>query len=473
MTVSSATLGPTITLTAPNPPADRLCLAGSAAFSCSIAHANSPSFSWLFPAGSPSTSTLFAPSAIYNQAGAFDYSVTLTDSRGLHNAALAPNPIFVGQVGSLPSQTYPTGNVAFNVPNMTGNVDLNSLPRNDLVSISPTAELRQCDGTPVDPLGARYVTVFVDRGQIDPHADDHPELPGIQIDLDQGQGHFDHVNLLSSAIALEGAATLYGEFYHPGLARVTAAGSVAFQMVDDRQAPTVVESLPTADCSNGCLSKGAPFIFRFSEPMLPSSIANTKVERLNGASCSSSVATDLSMLSTKFYDAASNTLFVYPATQGASSYTLRVTLGSQLTDNASNPNGLIQFSRCAGVTSQTAASKPAAPIVSLDTTVLSPDGDGLADSLAWKVSVDANTRFIVVRVSRGNSLLWTGSALAAGAGLYTIGWDGRDAAGRVLFNDFYRYDVIASNAIGDSSAAVSGAVQVASAARQIGIRRRY
>ncbi|HEX4353378.1 MAG TPA: hypothetical protein VHZ95_10695 [Polyangiales bacterium] len=183
--------------------------------------------------------------------------------------------------------------------------------------------------------------------------------------------------------------------------------------------------------------------------------------------------TDLSTFSTKYYDSASNTLFVFPMTQISTSYLLRVTLGSQLTDASSNSNGLTPFVRCAGVTSQSVLATPTAPVVSLDTTVLSPDGDGLADTLAWKVSVDANARFIGIRVSRGNAVLWTGSALTAAAGVYMIAWDGRDASGRVLFNDFYRYDVVAYNGIGGASAAISGAIQVDAAARQVGIRRRY
>ena len=49
LSVYSTTLGPTITLTAPVAPANRLCKAGSAAFSCTTTRASSPIFAWLLP----------------------------------------------------------------------------------------------------------------------------------------------------------------------------------------------------------------------------------------------------------------------------------------------------------------------------------------------------------------------------------------------------------------------------------------
>jgi hypothetical protein len=471
LTVYSTTLGPTITLTAPVAPANRLCKGGSAAFSCTTTRASSPIFAWLFPSGSPASSTLAAPSVQYTQVGAFDYAVTVTDAWGLHNTALAGKPIFVGE--ALPAaQSYPTGNIAFSVPGSGLNVDMAALPRSDLISSDSAQALLQCDGTPVDSAGARYVTLFVDRGRIDPNEDDHPELPGIQVDL-SGQGSFSSIKLQSSDPQLEGPATLYGEFSQPGTSRVTAAGYAAFQMTNDQQAPRVTASLPSADCGVGCYPKAAPFVFRFSEPISASSLSNVKVERLNGTSCTSSVFSDLSSASTKTYDAASRTLFVTPGAQISSSYLLRVTLGSQLTDAAATPNALVPLVRCVGVTAQSAPAAPQPAQASLSASVFSPDGDGLAETLTWNVTVDAATRYFQLRVLRGATVVWSQTEIVPAAGSYPITWDGRDSSGRSVFNGFYRYDIVANNASGVAAAAISGAVQVDGAAHQVGVRRRF
>jgi hypothetical protein len=464
--------GPTIALSAPVPPNNRLCKGGSAAFSSTVSLASSPSFAWLFPFGSPASSMLATPSVQYAQVGAFDYSATVTDAWGLHNTALPGNPIFVGEA-QLAQQSYPTGSVQFHAPVGGFNVDMTGLPRSDLIGIDGPHALLQCDGTPVDPLGARYVTLFVDRGRIDPSADDHPELPGIQVDLDVGQGGFGNVALLNADPQLEGAATLYGEYYNPSAARVTAAGYATLQFSGDQQAPSVLSSLPAADCGLGCFAKGAPFVFHFSEPISASSLANLKVERLSGSSCGGAVFSDLSSLSTKTYDAGSRTLYVTPAAQLSSSYLIRVTLGSQLTDAAATPNALQPLVRCAGVTTLAAAATPQPAQAALSSAAFSPDGDGLADTLTWNVSVDAATRYIQLRVLRGNTQVWGETTIVSGAGVYPIAWDGRDASGRTVFNGFYRYDVVANNAAGVSSAALSGVVQVDSAARQVGVRRRF
>ena len=166
-------------------------------------------------------------------------------------------------------------------------------------------------------------------------------------------------------------------------------------------------SLPPADCGAGCYAKGAPFVFRFSEPISASSLSNVKVERLNGSSCTSSVFSDLSSSSSKSCDAASRTLFVTPGAQFSSSYLLRVTLGSQLTDAAATPNALMPLVRCAGVSTQSAPAAPQPAQASLSASVFSPDGDGLAETLTWNVSVDAATRYFQLRVSRGATVVWS------------------------------------------------------------------
>ena len=128
---------------------------------------------------------------------------------GLHNTALASKPIFVGESGLPAAQSYPTGNIAFSVPGAGLTVDMTTLPRGDLIGSDSAQPLLECDGTPLDSSGAHYVTLFVDRGRIDPNEDDHPELPGIQVDL-SGQGSFSSIKLQNSDPQLEGPATLYG-----------------------------------------------------------------------------------------------------------------------------------------------------------------------------------------------------------------------------------------------------------------------
>ena len=469
MTMWSST-GPNVTISAPVAPANRICAGGSVSFANTNSGSIAPSFNWRFPGASPSTSTQSAPSASYAQLGNFPYSVRITDLVNLNNTTLSSAPIFVGATGSDPTQAYPTGSLQFSAPAGDPAVDMASLP--NAAAIAMTQDLSQCDGTPLPTQGQRYVTLFVDRGKLDPSRDIRPDLPGIQVALSAGQGRFDPVALDNGPERIEGTAMVYGEFFHEGLERVTAAGSAAFHLTNDTSAPSVTGSLPENDCESSCFTKGKPWVFRFSEPINTASLSNLRVERLIG-NCASGVFLNLSSSSSYTYDAASRTLLVYPATQLSSTFNLRVTLGSQLTDTAATPNALTPMSRCANVTPAATSPAPDAPSLSdSGPSPFSPDGDGSDETTSWNIDVDAATRYVQLRVSRGPVGIWGSTAFTNGSNGTVISWDGRDSSGRVVQDGFYRYDIKAYNADSVASAAVSGAVEVDSAIHYIGIPRR-
>jgi hypothetical protein len=469
--------GPTVTLTAPVVPANRLCTGGMATFANTSSAGASPEFAWLFPGGTPSSSVLRAPSVTFSQAGDFPYAVTVREGF-FSNTALPSTPIFVGDVATDPTESYPTGTLLFSAPALDPSVDMTTLPRNDVIEMASGAaqELRQCDGSRVAVDGQSYVTLFVDRGKLDPAIDVRPDLPGIQVTLNSGQGvgQFDNLSPLSSGSRLEGPAMVYGEYFHPGLQRVTAAGSATFRMTRDKLAPTVIGSLPASDCGSGCFGKGKPWVFRFSEPMNPNSLDNLSVERLSGATCNGIVVSNLTGASSYSYDASARTLLVYPATQLAVNYMVRVTLGSQLTDTAATPNALVPFIRCAGLSVLPTSGTPQAPLLSsASPNPFSPDGDGSAESAVWDVGVDAATRLVRVSVSRGPQTIWATSEFVSAAGMLAISWDGRDSSGRTVLDGYYRYDITAHSADALASSVTTGVIEVDSASHFIGIPRRY
>jgi hypothetical protein len=467
--------GPSVTLNAPLVPANRLCVGGSVTFACATSPGNAPEFAWVFAGGTPNSSVATAPSVAYAQAGNFPYAVTVRESF-FSNTALASTPIFVGDVALDPAASYPTGTLVFSAPVLDPSVDMTTLPRDDVIAMATGngQALRQCDGSPVAAGGQRYVTLFVDRGQLDPALDVRADVPGLQVTLSDGQGQFADLSLLNGNPKLEGPAMVYGEYFHPGLQRVTAAGSATFRMTRDKQAPTVVGSLPASDCGSGCFGKGKPWVFRFSEPMNANSLDNLSVERLSGFACTGSAISNLTAASSYSYDASARTLFVYPATLSAANYSVRVTLGAQLTDAAAAPNALAPYARCAGLSALPASGTPQPPLLSsAGPNPFSPDGDGVAESTTWDVGVDAATRLVRLSVSRGPQTIWATSEFVSAAGTYAISWDGRDSGGRTVADGFYRYDITAYGADGSASAAISGVIEVDSAIHFIGIPRRY
>jgi flagellar hook assembly protein FlgD len=101
----------------------------------------------------------------------------------------------------------------------------------------------------------------------------------------------------------------------------------------------------------------------------------------------------------------------------------------------------------------------------------SPDGDTVQDSVTWKVSADAATSFLRVRVTRSGKTVWARLAPVAQAGEFTFVWDGSDETGRIVRNGAYGYAIEAVNRSGVASAALRGYVEVDSAVRSISLRR--
>jgi hypothetical protein len=321
--------------------------------------------------------------------------------------------------------------------------------------------------------GQRSLTVYSDRGLVDPAADEDSARPGIQLTLDTAGG-LGTVPLRAAPSGTEGESTLYLEYVDPVSALVTAAGGSTFALTADQQAPTVLWSLPQSDCTALCLGQGEPLVFRFSEPLAAASVRAIKVERLSGTACDGNVLTDLSGASSTRYDALARTLRVTPPSQAASDYAVRVTLPAMLTDAAATANALAPFVRCARVGSLTPPAAPLAPfLVAVDHDQFSPDGDGSLDTVTWLVRVDDDSRLLELRVSRAGRELWVLDQPIAGAGQYAISWDGSDAGARIVDDGAYRFDLTAYSRAGAISSARTGFVTVARPLHMVSVERRY
>jgi len=467
----SLSLGSEVSLTAPVVPANRVCKGGAVAFNSTDTALLSTSYAWRFPGGTPTSSAAAAPSVTYNTVGAFGYGITIIDSLGYPDTALG-EPIFVGTVAAAAADTYPTGPIVVSAPSAGQSVSLASFPRSNLLQLSASVPVTQCNGSAVAATGHNVLTVSSDRWLFDPAADADPAKPGIQLPL-TSLGGLGAVALRAPPLQTEGNTTLYLE-YADSAGTVTAAGDLTFRLTQDTSAPRVDASYPTSDCGAACLARGEALLFKFSEPVSASSLGNVKVELLSSASCAAGVASDISGSATRRYDAAARTLFVTPAAQSAQSYALRVTLPASITDAASTPNALLPLVRCvivSGTSAGTAAAKPA--LIAGSAAAFSPDGDGLAETTGFNVRAYADTVALRVSLSRGRSELRALLIPVPGPGSYTLTWDGTDGVARVADPGMYRFDVTALNRSGTASAAVSGFVELQSALHMVGVRRRY
>jgi hypothetical protein len=472
--LANTTSGGLVNITAPVVPNNRLCSGGTATFNASTSNVASPALTWRFPRAASTSNAGGMITATYTQLGNAPYSVVLVDDFNRTSSALFQVPIFVGAVSPIPNLSYPTGSFLLASPSNNEAIDMTGLPDTSAIGMSGAANARlsQCDGSTIPAAGQRYVTLYVDRGKIPAATDQRSDLPGIQRLLEDGPGNFDDVTLDNDSQALEGSAMVYGEFWNPALQTVTAAGAVPFRMAGDAVRPSVVATLPTADCGSACYGKGRPWLFRVSEPIDASTLSNVFVLRLSGANCSSSVLGGLS--ATVTYDAITRTVHVVPGTVAVASYGVYVYLGSSITDTSAAANNLNAFSRCAVVSALAAASATVRPTVTGPSpNAFSPDGDGVEDSTSWSVSTDAQARWFELRVRRGPTEVWGDLRVVSGAADTPVSWDGRDWTGRMVRNGFYRYDVTAFNADGVASAAATGVVEVASAVHFIGVPRRY
>jgi flagellar hook assembly protein FlgD len=164
-------------------------------------------------------------------------------------------------------------------------------------------------------------------------------------------------------------------------------------------------------------------------------------------------------------------LYVKPPVRSGS-YAVRVRLPSTITDTANAKNQLTPVSRCALFGAL--GSAPAATIPQLTAAALtsfSPDGDAYQDAVTWKVSADAATSFLRVRVTRAGRTVWARLAPVAAAGELTFVWDGTDETGRIARVGAYGYAIEAVNRAGVASAALRGYVEVDSAVHLVSVRR--
>jgi len=464
--------GPSVSINAPVAPQNRVCGGGNVAYTALVS-SDVESATWRFSGGAPSTSSAGAPMVRYDQPGNYPYSLAVSDDDALVSSAVGTAPIFVGGAATTADSAYPTGSFVLESPATDAAIDMTDLP-DDVISMNGSAStrLRQCDGTAVPAGGQRYVTLFVDRGQISPSVDARADLPGIQRLFDSSSGIFADLDLNNDPLGLEGTAMVYGEFFHPSLQLTTAAGYVSFRMTNDAVRPRVLDTWPIAECTGACIGKGQPWLFRFSEPVDPATLANITVQRLNGTACASAPAGSLA--ATRVYDPASRTLRITPASQVAASYTVRVSLGTAITDTSENGNALLATSRCAVLGAVAAEESATMPVVTGPVpAAFSPDGDGTDELTTLQVTPDAQTRWFELRIRRGSVAIWSHVGIVTSSEPVSVTWDGRDWSGRVVPNGFYRVDVIAYNADGAASPSYTGVIEVASAIHFIGVPRYY
>ncbi|HKU42709.1 MAG TPA: PKD domain-containing protein [Polyangiales bacterium] len=466
--------GPVAKISAPAQPNDRICAGGTVSFDGRTSTGSGLSYAWSFSSGTPASSTASAPSNIaFATPGHYDYRLTVRDTNGNSDSVRGVMPIFVGRAEAVASATYPTGRVTFEKPAAGGSLDLGVLPSDKEFKTfgDPSKSLRQCDGTPVAATGDRFVTVWVDRGVIDPAADVRTDLPGFQVALAQGGLAFDTLNLLRDPVHAEGSALVYAEYYNAGLGTVTAAGYQSFRTTKDKLVPSLAQGRPASDCGN-CWGPAWPFVFQFSEPLDAAALSGVVVRYNATLSCSTGTWFNVTGSSNVFYDAAARALYVRAPAYGGM-YTISVQLGG-LQDTASAPNVLPSATRCVFVGPRANAAVPLPPsLLSVSADPFSPDGDGLADSTQLDVQVDAETRVARLAIARGASDVITLLAFANGAGSLSFMWDGRDVTGRVVPDGVYSYELSAENAEGERSEAVSGAIEVDSAVHFIGVPSRY
>ena len=470
----SLTLGVKVSLSAPVVPNNRRCSGGTVTFGATYTGSLlTPDYSWKFSGGSITSSSNNTPNVTYGAAGAFPYYVTGTETLYGYPDTAVGQPIYVGALGGTAAATYPAGPIVLSTPSAGQSVSLLTFPRSDLLQVSGSTPITQCDGTLVAAVGHNTLTVFSDRRLFDPALDTDLARAGLQLAFTSA-GILGSIPLRAPSSQTEGSTTVYLEYVDDVTGALTAAGDTTFRLSQDKVAPRVDASYPLSDCSSACISKGEPLLFVFSEPMTTSTLSNLKVELLASASCAAGVQSDITSGTTRRYDAASRSLYVTPVTQSAPSYALRISLPTSLTDAASTPNALTAFSRCVIVQGTGAGNIAPKPyVLSGGASTFTPDGDGQAEDVSWSVRAYADTVALRLSVSRGRSELRALLVPVSGPGDYMFTWDGSDNAGRVADTGAYRYDVTAISRAGVASAAVSGYVELRSAVNMVSVRRRY
>lgn len=463
---------PVATITAPVSPADKICAGQSVSFSGSTS-TDAIMWNWSFSGGTPTTSTASDPTGItYAVPGTFPYHLTVTGSSGAADTAWGARPVYVGSATSPP---HIAGAIVFETPTSGESVNISGLPKIDMAGAGDPTNVTDCAGTPLletDPTA--YVTLFVDRGEIDPARDQDALKPGVQVELHQGN-HFDDVVWRSVTPMVEGSAIVYAEFRKEPEGVVTASGWIPVALVSDKTMPTVDATLPTSDCVAACFGKGETWAFRFDEPMDEVALlANTLVEFTSSTTCDGGTPTDITATSTLTYDVLAKTLYVTPASQPASNYSVTVRINKEATDTASAPNELDggDVSLCAVLADRAPPPTASAPtLVSIDADPVSPDGDSVDDTTTFNVSVDSATILVQLEIDTGGAAIYRSSSPVAGGGAFGLMWNGRDHSGRALPNGYYVYTLTALNALGVASTSTTGVIEVRSGVSMVGVPR--
>lgn len=471
--VAYPAFGTALTITAPVPPADRTCVGGRISF-----NANADllfSYSWRIPDG------MVAPGSSLSDRNPFVDFATVGPKANAVTAyfdlvllsfptTLVGTPVFIGTATTVPEDTYPTGRAVFSSPAANANIQLSSFPRSDLIALDPAVPLRQCNNVPVDATGHNELTVFSDRKLIDPAVDTDPNTPGIQVELTP-QGGLPALPLIAPAYPLEGPTTFYAEHFEPNSGQVTAAGDQTFNLTGDTQAPSVSFSSPASDCTSACLRTRDPLVFQFSEPIWTDSLSNVRVDLFSGTSCTG-MSSDWTNASTRTYDAAEHALYILTPMR-MNAYAVRVRIPASVTDASAARNPLPAFSRCVVFSTLMAPATPGTPqLTATPASVFSPDGDQVAETVTWSVSVDAATTLLRLRITRAGKTVFGQLQPVEQAGAHSFTWDGADSTGRIVNNGAYGYAIEAVNRAGTASAPLRGYVEVDSAVDMVTVRRR-
>lgn len=462
---------PTAVISAPVFPDNHICAGDTVSFAGN-ASSGAVSWDWLFSGAAPSSSTAVDPSGIgYGTGGNYPYWLTVTGASGAQDSATGPTPIFVG------TETVPphiTGEIIFETPSTPGeSIQIGNLPKIDMAGDGDATNLFDCAGTPLlEADSTAYATVFVDRGVIDSARDLDPGLPGVQVELHQGT-HFDNVDWLGLTPMNEGAAIVYAEYRHEPTGDVTAAGWLPVVMIEDDIRPTIDATLPLSQCGGPCYGKGQRWAFRFDEAMDEAALlANTTVRVEFEDDCDGGGVTDITAGSVLSYDADAHTLYVTPAVQASSPYSVTVRIAKEATDASSQANELNggDFSFCAVLENRAAPAVPGTPsLVGISVDPISPDGDGSDELTKLAVSVSASTALVRLRIDDGVGSIFESVFPVPGDGTGGAFWGGRDNTGRVVPNGYYVYRLTAENALGDSSPELVGIIEVRSAVSLVGV----
>lgn len=418
---------------------------------------------WSFDGG-PSAAAGTSVTAAWTAAGAWFYAVTGSDEQARVNAVRAEAPIHVGSLPEPTSNAHLTGPIAFAAPADGQALDLALLGGGGEL-VAAAALLTQCDGTLVPGASSfDWVTVFVDRGTLSEPEDDRSGVDGIQRFVTAGS--FPASTLGAPVPAIEGPVTLYAETVDKD-GNVTGSARVPFHLTGDAVAPSVVASIPPADCGAPCLVGGEGLWFRLSEPLDAESIASgVATEWAPGAVACASTAGFVTTTADVAWDPDAWTLSVLPPETGpAATWTVRVMVDAA--DTAAQPNELA-LERCAVFTAGAHPAPDEAPAVSLDVSTISPDGDLRGDAAVLTFDAGAIVRRARLEIWRDFRRIAAVERAIGAPGTHTITWDGRDGRGAVVRDGYVEWRLVLLNGAGAASPAANGVLRVDSGISWVG-----